>query len=260
MKGNSENANLSFQYEKFRNFRNKRYQKPKAKCFSLDCEAKTKDQYIDPNDQTYIIPDLKKIPKEPKGQKFTINKKESSQIKVNDDIEASMKESYYQIKPKKISTKPENPILKSKIAKKNMNNNQEIAVNESKFSIDRINHSKVSTQDQSFINRSNDVSFINRSNAIFYSHPRWKRSNSDAIKNKKTDIITDKNSKILEIQKGIYEKAANNMNNELLLKKITTVFRNFKEKQEEILKNFNNGRRSRLKGMGMVKCPKIAQL
>ena len=264
MKANSEIANCSLENEKFRNFRNKRYQKPKAKCFSFDCEAKNKDQsYMNPNDQTYIVPDLKKIPKETKGQKVTLNRKESSGIQANNDIEELIKESYYQINPKKLSAKPKNPVLKMKIAQKDMdwlNKNQEIAVNESKISIDRINRSKVSTQDQSFINRSNDVSFINRSNAIYYSHPRWKRSNSDATKNPKVDIITEKNAELMGIQKGIYEKSANNANNELLLKKITTVFRNFKEKQEEILKNFNNGRRARLKGMGMVKCPKIAQL
>jgi len=205
--------------DKFRNFRHKRFHNPNN---SLDPPK------IPP------IPDLKKL-KPQLEEPFFIEK-------------------FHQIKPKKLSANLVKRAYKIQLCDKSLNNNhcsavnQELTVNESRISVDQINVSKISTQDT---NKSN--SFINRANACFYQGLHWKRSKS-LISGKKIVVEMKKKNGVNENVEPM--KACDK--NEMLLGKIRTVFKNFKEKQEEILRVFNNERRNRLKGV--VRCPKLTEL
>ena len=223
-------VNLSYQGDKFRKFRSKRYINPQPKCVSLDC-CKNYENI----ENTFKIANMKQTPY------FKL-------------------ESYHHIAPKKISLKIENPHINIKRPKITLHNNSHSSINPNNFSFSK----NSSTQDTTI----HAISSINRSNANYYYNPKVYfgiKRNSVSVKDEKNEQIKEniwKSEVIIENNDEKHEKLLKNEKiggaTELLISKIKSVFHNFKEKHEDILTNYNNGRRKRLNMM--LKCPKITEI
>lgn len=203
--------NNSLSYQKFHNYRNKRYIKPKYTAFSLEAHRK------DLNLEEFPIKDLKK------KHVYQINAKEKFDIG-----------HYHLINPKKLSSrvhKPETANDYSRMDSNNLISKKIVFRNDRKFKIEdsrlsNENFSKLSTKDNSIQNISRNYK------GGIYQNQTSKRSNSENIMKNK------------ESENKFIEKAEKN---EILLGKIRNVFTIFKGKQEEILRKFNDGRRNKMK-------------
>lgn len=215
--------NNSPSYQKFHDFRNKRYIKPKYPAFSLEGHGNNKSS------DEFPIKDLKK------NHFYQINPKEKFDIG-----------HYHLINPKKLSARAQKPSRIENDSKIDSNNfiSKNIAINRNerkiKIEYSRLsndNYSKLSTKDNSIQNYSRN------DKASLIQNETSKRSTSEKIMKNK------------EVEDKFIEKAKRN---EILLGKIRNAFTLFKGKQEEILRKFNDGRRNKMKEICLQHPPRFA--